>query len=682
LKHETIARLIEAAGPEQLRAIARLSLKLSGYSDGRITDGPHDGGADLVVQGSSGNVLPLAVAVSVERDWKKKIRKDAENARRKLGHEHLLFITSRRIPEGSFRALKTELRDESGIDVDRLDQQGIADLVMDRGALGELLGVLEISIDTDRLPTRPADRHRDATYAYALFSPEVRSFRKAVRDRSLLVALSHAGGKAPIDELCADASRLLGMSIEEAPSLLHDLDRLRGQGRILGRNGSVMLEENERALMEAMRALRRHSETELREELRKLVDDLGLEPRDEALELLMRGLGALVARHIGAPQALEDLHAQVRRLRRELQALGLPEGSRGDALIEQAIEIARASELGRALAMGSIYQALTRLDRSALLGALDARTIAFVLDASVAIPMLCALFHGSVQQRFFVVAEELHRRSRHAGISLQLPDVWLEEMASHLLNARDYVAIVNDEHLRQSRNAYVAYFGAGRAAGREPAFAGFLANFGLTEAIGRRAEVDPTGARRELEVFLRRQLAHYGVEVVPTPTDKQHLDRAAKDWAWACHQLGIEGREPVLQRHDQRVLAWLSAIAERDPKHAPLIVTWDRALRRARPESAPGGALDPLATSELLSFVAGTHEPPLTARFASLQLTEVEAEKGAAILDALIAIEHGSLSDAELAQKAQAFKQAYIHDPKLQEDAAALERAWRVFKQQ
>lgn len=445
LKQETLTRLIEAAGPEQLKAIARLALRLSGHTASRITDGPYDGGADLVIQGTSGGVLPIAVAVSVERDWQKKLQKDAETVHRKLGHQHVLFISSRRIPESSFRAMQTKIREDTGVQVDRLDQQGIADLVMDHGALTDLLGTLDIAIDTERLPTRPADRHRDAAYAYAFFSPEVRTFHKAVRDRSLLVALSHAGGSARIDELCVDASRLLGMSIDDAPGLVHDLDRIRGQGLVLGRNGIVKLAEHERATMDALRTLRLRDEAALRDELRVRIDEVGLHPSDEVLELLMRGMGALVARHIGAPQALEDLHAQVRRLRRELQALGLPDGSRGDQFVGQAIELARTSELGRALAVGSVYQALTRLDRSALLGALDAQTIAFVLDASVAIPMLCALFHGSVQQRFFIVAEELHRQAQRAGIPLQLPDVWLEEMASHLLNAREYVAIVGDE---------------------------------------------------------------------------------------------------------------------------------------------------------------------------------------------------------------------------------------------
>jgi hypothetical protein len=678
VQHETITRLIEAASPEQLKAIARLALKLSGYADSRMSDGPHDGGTDLVVAGTSGNELPLAVAVSVERDWKKKLRQDADTASRKLGIWQLMFISSRRIPEGSFRPVQTELR-ASGHHVDRIDQQGIADLVIGHRALAELLGLLDIRVDVER-PTRPADRRRDAAYAYAFFAPEVHAFHKAVRDQSLLVALSQAGGNARIDELCVDASRLLGMNEQDAMSLMHDLDRLAVQARVLRRNGNVSLADNERTTLDALRALRQREEDMLRDQLRSHVDAAGLSSPDEALELMMRGLGALVARHIGAPQALEDLHANVRRLRRELQALGLPEGARGDVFVERAIESARDSEIGRSLAAGSVYQALTRFDRSALLAALDAHSVTLVLDASVAIPMLCALFHGSVQQRFFIVAEELYRRAERAGIRLELPDVWLEEMAAHLLRAREYATLVTDEDLRQSKNAYVAYFAAARAADREHDFEAFLAAFGLSDALARRREIDFVGARREIEMFLRRQLAHYGVEVVQTRADQHYLERAARDWQWACHLLDVDNRAHILASHDQRVLAWLSKTSEHDPTHAPVIVTWDRVLRRARPIGAPGGALDPLAASELLAFVVGSREPAMTARFATLQLTEAEAERGSAILDALIDFERGALSDAALAQKARQFKQNYLDDRELQPSGDALERAWRTFK--
>lgn len=679
MQHETLSGLIEGASSEQMKAIARLALKLSGYAGSRISDGPYDGGIDLVVAAASGNDLPLAVAVSVERGWQKKLRKDADVASRKSGIQQLMFISSRRIPEGSFRPIQTELR-ASGHHVDRLDQQGIASLVIDHGALAELLGLLGIRVDVER-PTRPADRRRDAAYAYAFFAPEVHSFHKAVRDQSLLVALSQAGGSARIDELCVDASRLLGMDERDAMSLMHDVDRLAVQRRVSRHNGSVTLADDERTTQDALRALRQREEDALRDQLRAHVDAAGLSSPDEVLELLMRDLGALVARHVGAPQALEDLHASARRLRRELQAFGLPDAERGDVFVEQAIELARNSEIGRSLAVGSVYQALTRLDRKALLAALEnAHSLALVLDASVAIPMLCALFHGSVQQRFFIVAEQLYHRAVRASIRVELPEVWLEEMAAHLLGSREYSTLVNDEDLRQSKNAYVAYFAAARAAGREHDFGTFLAEFGLSDALARRAGVDFVGARRELEMFLRRQLAHYGVEVVQTRADQHYLDRAARDWQWACHVLDIEDRARILASHDQRVLAWLAKTSEHDPTHAPLIITWDRVLRHARPVSAPGGAIDPLAASELLAFVVGSREPAMTARFAALQLTEAEAERGSAILDALIDIEHEALSDAALAQKARQFKQDYVHDRELQSSGAALERAWRAFK--
>ncbi|MFV8753696.1 hypothetical protein ACNOYE_24335 [Nannocystaceae bacterium ST9] len=542
------------------------------------------------------------------------------------------------------------------------------------GALPRLLDILDLPTSDGRVPATPEDRRRDAMYAYAFFAPEVHDFRKAIRDRSLIVALAQAGGSATIGGLCVDAARLLGIDDKDAMSLLHDIDRLRQVGRIQGPNGTVVLAAEERETMAALAALRRREEAALRDRLEAHVDSAGLEPREDALDVLWQDLGPLLARHIGAPEALDHLRSRVRRLRRELESHGLPAGERGNQFIAEAIALASDSELGKSLATGSVYQALVRLDRSALLRALDASSLAIVVDASVAIPMLCALFHGSVEQRFFLVAEEFHRRSRHAGVALQLPDVWLEEMASHLLRAPDYEPFLDDLDLRDSGNAYVAYF----VASRRVDFADYLAQFGLTESLRRDVRPD---TRRSLETFLRRQLSHYGIEVVATGgVSKHHLERAQRSWTWACHDLGILDRATILAEHDVRVLAWSSASTERDPSRALLIATWDRAIRRAHPETDSGGALDPLAIGELLSFVAGDRAPAMTARFASSWLGEAEAERGARILDELVHIEHEHLSDAQLVRQARAFKQTYVREREDQPSAKALGRAWETFK--
>lgn len=684
MKRENLTRLIESATPEQLRLIARLVLRLSGYADSRITDGPHDGGADLRVQAADGATLPLAVALSIEHDWQKKLREDVIKARHKLAVPRVLFISSRRIPEGTFRPLQVELHDKFGVHVDRLDQQGIADLVMDNRALPELLRALDIDLSSEPQPTNPADRRREAAFAYAFFSPEVRSFREVIREKSLLLALDHMGGTAEISALCSDAARLLGSHIDDAPRLLSDLERLLKQGRVRRVNGSVALSDNEQATLHALRTLRSREEAALRSKLSAHLGALGLQTTDEVLDIALRGLGALMLRHAGAPSALEDIHAQVQRLRRELQAHGLPAGTRGDECLQQLVELARNSPLGDSLATGSLYRTLTNLQRGALLVALDACSIAFVLDASVAIPMLCALFHGHVEQRFFVVAEELYRRANAHGFSIELPRVWLEEMASHLLKARDYQALARAgaDDLRLSQNAYVSYYASYRPRGQLGELSQFLTTFGLTEPTARLAAHDFLAARQQIEVAIRRQLVRYGVKIIETPAHPPHMKQADKAWDWARHELNLERRDRRLERHEKQVLAWLGGQAEEAPAHAPLIVTWDRLLRRACPEGAPGGALDPLAVCELLSFVCDDNRPPETARFAGFWLTDLEAEKGALVLDTLVQLEKENLSDARSVQLAREFRTQYIAERHDVSDVSALEQAWRKFREQ
>lgn len=682
MRPDSLARLIEAAESDQLLRLARLVLRRSGYADSRITDGPYDGGVDLRLLAADGVELPEGVAVSVEQKWENKLRADAARAKSKLGLDRLLFISSRRIPEGSFRPVQRDLKDRLGVHVDRIDQQGIADIVLDGHALSAVLEIFGIALPSGPQPREPADRRRDAAFAYAFFSPDVRTFREVIREKSLLTALAHAGGVAKINILCADAARLLGSPVDAAAHFLPVLERLRRQGQVQGVNGSVALSPETRSTYAAMRALREREEVALRAQLVAGLVNTGLEASEELLGVVLRGLGALMLRHVGAPDALEDLGAQLRLFRRDLEARGLPRGRQGDAVLLGLLEIARASPLGQTLATGSLYRALTNLKRDALLAALDARSLALVLDASVAIPMFCALFRRPVRQRFFVVARALHQRAQRLGLPIQLPAVWLEEMASHLLNARHYRALVRAgvRDLRMSQNAYVAYFINERNERGEGDFDGFLASFGLTQAVERRAAGDFEGARRTIELFLRQQLARYEIAVIDTPIHGAALGHVEKEWDWARHELQVDRRDPVLERHDKTVLAWLASRAAEDPTHAPLIVTWDRLLRHVQPEGTPGGALDPLALSELLTFVGGEEATGMTSEYAGLWIGEREAEKSAQILDVLVKLEREDLSDAELVQKMQGFRDRWLTEHRDAADVPALELEWRRFR--
>lgn len=678
VQFEPLCNLIEAATPDQLRSLAQLVLRALGFSDAWITDGPYDGGADLRVLSIPAKPLPIAIQTSVETRWEKKLRADASKIVLKLKLDTMYFVSSRRVPQRSFQTVQAELL-RSGISVTLIDQQAIASTVITRHKLPEALAILDLPELGGASPAEPSDRRRDAAFAYAFFAPEVRAFRESIREQSLLLALFHASGEAPVDAVCQSAAQLLGLRADEADRLHSDLDRLRQATRILGRNGTVRLADDELAALKALRGLRQREEDDLRQQIEALFAGEGLRPLAQGVDAATRGLGALLIRQGKGLQSLDDIQTQLRRLRAELRAFGLHDGQRGETVLTSLVECARSSPLGRHLTAGTLYQALTALHRDAFLRALDARSASLVLDASVAIPMFCALFQGSVQQRFFLVAEELHRRARQVGLALQLPQVWLEEMAAHLLLAVDYAGLAgaDPEALRLSKNAYVAYFASKHRAARAGDLMDFLASFGLSPQLARRASVDHQGARSQLEGFLKQQLAHYAIEVVETPYLVANLKQVERDWDWGLHELGWNRRPEILERHDKQVLAWLAGI---DPLHAPLLVTWDRLVRAVRPDGSPGGTFDPLALCDLLALIHGEAMPAETLRFAGLVLTEAAAERSAVVLDALIQLEKGGLSDAHLVQEALKFKANYLREHHETPVVEELTQAWNALR--
>lgn len=681
MRFETLCNLVEAATPDQLRTLARLVLRLQGYAEALISDGPYDGGADLRLLTVRGDTLPLIVQTSVEKNWQNKLRGDAAKARTKLKLERMIFISSRRIPEATFLSVQAELIRTTGVSVTRIDNQSIASLIITHQALPEAMELLDISVTTTAPPAAPTDRRHDAAFAYAFFAPDATAFREAIRERCLMLALFHAGGELQRDELRTNAAQLLGMPADEADRLQADIDRLRQAGSLLGRNGVVKLSTAELHTLNALRILREQEEYELKGQLTALMNDVGMRPLDDAVTAAQRGLGALLIRQSKNLDMLEHVQAQIRRLRIELRAYGLPDGQRGEALLTNMLECVRQSPLGRHLATGALYQSLTTMNREAFLRALDARSASLVLDASVALPMFCALFQGSVRQRFFLVAEELHRRAQSLGFMLQLPRVWLEEMASHLLLALDYQGLATEDpgSLRMSKNAYVAYYASKAVDGQREDFSAFLDSFGLSPALARRALVDSRGARTQIEQSLRHQLAHYGIEIVDTPYQVTHLQQVERDWDWAMHDLGWDRRPDILERHDKQVLAWLAGI---DPRHAPMLVTWDRRLKTVRAPRSPGGVLDPLAVCELLSLIHDESMPVESLRFSALMLTEVEAERSAAVFDALVEIEKSNLSDARLVRVAVDFKSSYLQRHHDTPDVQELTQEWSSLRAQ
>src|SRR4051794_8357072 len=127
MRLDSLIKHIQAADYMAFRQIALRTLKARGYRLPALRDGWSDGGSDVAVYAwPPAGALQFAIQVSVEQDWRAKARGDALKAKRKLGTDNFLIVSSQRIAEVEFRVLSDELLAKHRIHAQRLDAQEIA----------------------------------------------------------------------------------------------------------------------------------------------------------------------------------------------------------------------------------------------------------------------------------------------------------------------------------------------------------------------------------------------------------------------------------------------------------------------------------------------------------------------------------------------------------------------------
>jgi hypothetical protein len=132
IRHESLVKLIGSLDPATFLEVAGRCLQARGYQPA-LSDGPNDGGADFLVYVRGMERTPCAVQVSIEKNWKTKLKEEAAKATRN-GFTTLLFISSRRLPNRDFFLIEDEISQTSTIKLQKMDAQDIAGLAIDRGS--------------------------------------------------------------------------------------------------------------------------------------------------------------------------------------------------------------------------------------------------------------------------------------------------------------------------------------------------------------------------------------------------------------------------------------------------------------------------------------------------------------------------------------------------------------------
>ena len=529
MDRDTIENHVKNLGKRDFDAVARLVL--TEFLGLRVVDvdRPGDGGSDLrPFEDRNGNAVraSLAIQKTVQyQKWRDKALEDAEKAKNSLGAKRFVFLTSRAHQSTSLRDVENTIATKFAMPATCLGATEIAGIIEQQGMLREFADAIGLQLNVV-IADRP-DRAEVLLHAYVALGSDRSDLRNEVYDDSLLLALHEANTGLVRDVVVTNALELLGAGEEVRDRVSRRIDSLLARKLIEPVvQGAVRLTENSKLRLQAADGIYiRELEHLASAQSQVLKDVCGIEWDQKQCELA----SMLLSRWFIHRQLVTAEHTSVPLTKMGLsRCLGNPEQELADLLrdagvqpaltskvLGEFVDLARGMPLIKKLTKAVTYVATEGQDllkASRVLGASRWSDVRVTLDASVAIPYLCASLFLPTLGRFSFGANECIKLLKRHGAALVIPWVYINEVAAHLCRAVQYPAIPEfSESLEHSENGFVAHYFQLRAAGRNvpPSLREFIGQFARTAL---RPKNTANETVRAVMAEIQPALAEYGVD--------------------------------------------------------------------------------------------------------------------------------------------------------------------------
>lgn len=481
------------------------------------------------------------------------------------------------------------------------------------------------------------------------------------------------------------------------PFVVSRIDRMLQSQQLFSKQKLLFLETKLFDAELAMQQLRDNEWDSLKKKIEIFVNDKmqGYKGIDlNSLESLMENLGALIletaketSSSIGQPKSAFHLNNTIQERLRQLHAtldmIGFPEGLKRDQALEKLAQIASNSRIGQQMMAGELFISLSAFDTPFLIRALGGHSgIEVLLDASVAIPILCALLYEPSFHRFGFATSHMYRQLKTHEISVLLPLDYLQEVATHLILALNYQYIIKDEpDLIGSENAFVAHYTSLYINNKIGSFIDYIEGFGLDKSL-RGANFER--ARNNLMPKLQRYFELYGIKTKPLGKPSKAAKKHAEEAIGFLINQKTYKRASVVIDHDKRTTAYLFD-QDRTTDIANVLCTWDNLHFQIREnEDVMWDVLNPVVLGDILSLALPEQERDssqiISVVMLAKSLSEETASMGASIWDTLIKIEKDNLYDVELLKQAKAFKRKFIESQHNKYEYKEIAQAWQKWK--
>lgn len=689
---EAVANQIESLPFHQFRDLARHCIENRGYGRPTTSDGWSDGGRDLRLYRTGGlTPVSLAVQVSVEWEWKAKLWEDVCKAKDKLQCYTFIYVTNRRIGDAEFQPLVLRAL-AGGVHISKLDKQDLASQINGDNQLS--LWFADFMDYPQPSPNRePVSLREEVASAYILFSEHASAFRERMVERAIIVQLAHANTMARPELIDAAASLLHFPEGNARKAFDSAIDRLLVRSIITSNKKQLALSKEEKSRHVVAQRMIGYEWDLLVKEIEKLVKQhlpRKANPKDAALEVA-NSIGRVVHAYRDYQATLlqgEKLELAIKdKYQKEVnnvRALLHQEGvqlSKIDDCMKELAELESRHPIVTRLTAGEVFRKLANTGPSVLLKAMaKTQAVQLYLEPSVMIPLLCTKLFSEVRNPIAKGGLLLYEGARALRFRMELPDVYLEECATHLVMAGRYERLLDTtppKDLQYSENAFVSYYAC--LNDKALKFRTFLSSFGFEWST-----IEFHRHRDKIEVFLESLAHRYGIGIsrmnrkrVPEKVRKG----AQEDLMQVFHDQGVN-KPHLLEVHDVIALQCIRAEALLG-KNAQLLVTWDKSMIAAcQNDHFDWWCLDPVHAADLLALV-NSKGPNAVGVEVSLHLGDIELQRASLVWDTLVGLERDRMRDADLLALATAFKEAFLE--KQSGDAvvtAQIKAAWEKWKEE
>jgi len=688
---DSITRLIESSDVAVFRTLAAQFMPMIGLNTADFCDGSYDGGKDFtIIKNLSG--IEIGIQLSVEKDWKKKIKSDAIKTKNNYQTNLLYFLSSRRIPEASFRDFSNEILQTTGVAVTKYDNQAIASNYIKTNKVNDLLKIY--GIEAKAVPERInkyLGAKNEAISALLLFGQDSKDFRMGLFDSIIKSIVARKDSYNDREILISDVLAEYHMGDTQSVLVNSHIDRLLQRGELISSEGIIKLSKNEQKSYKGLIESSQYEAKVLYGDISSYLTSMNANINEECKEILLENYLNLTIALISKSYSINGERNGDNEAYTIINDLLISKEGSGKAkeLFSGLTNIVSQSEFAKHIASAKLYEILLNSNSAQLISAFGgSESLNVYIDSSVVIPIICGLLFETTKNRFSQSANSLYRLIKGHEFSAIIPEDYIEETSAHLINAcRDYKSILEEGiDLTYSENAFVSHYSSyiKTEQGNETSFSDYVSIFGIRlDNLSKDISGDAFfSLRNRVSTQISNILQKYDFSVekikIPYTQIQQEIDKIKK--LLESQRLF---KPDVLINHAARVIKYLSGNSI-PSGYARLLCIWEKIHIQLNPDGLNGYyVMNPIALIDYLSIAKhSSSEYPLShlVDFAFIQSTN-DLELSSKIWDAIAKIEKGGFSDAMLMITAKKFKEkfleSYLNHELIPED---IEQSWMAWK--